>query len=395
MRAKHKSVKAIHTALLALLLFSLPVFAADSLANKIAQGLGSIPSQLNFSTILENKETADVLKAAEQSAGMQLPALGNASQAIGQPSGLPSEISQLPAAAANIVPVPSFAITQADIIKLAIVALVLLYIFAAGKIAEFLRMSGRGISKHEVLLVPFAYLFAAAFGILIYFASGLWVPPQSTIITMGFYFLLLPLGITIGLGAAVLHLFFQDRLNAWQSLNLSLHVILAPIFDGLSGYWASFGAAAILVFISGFTYWSSGGNFSLVTLDFLLLSSVVALYFLYRTITSPTNEGRASNLVTMLVVTAPSILRLFFKDIACALLALIPFDFFRTCPLLQAGNEVTLALSVLATLIVLIPIIPIIYALIVNLLRFAGVLQILFAPEAKAEPAKKPSKEYG
>jgi hypothetical protein len=229
--------------------------------------------------------------------------------------------------------------------------------------------------------------------IAVYFASGAWVPPQSTVITLGFYLLLIPLAITIGLGAAVLYGFFKGRLNAWQSLDLSLHVILAPVFDGLSGYWVSFGAAAILVFISGFTYWSSGGNFSLVTLDFLLLSSVVALYFLYRAIVSQNNEGRASSLVTMLAVIAPSILRLFFRDVVCAGLSLIPLEFFRTCPLMQAGNEVTLAVSVLATLLILVPIIPFIYALIINLLRFTAVLQILLEPGRKAAAEKKPRGE--
>lgn len=374
-------MKALHLSIAMLLLLSSPLFAADSMASNLARDFGSILSQLNFSTILGNGQAAEIINTAGGALGVQLPQ--NASQAM-----LPSGIAQLPAAAANAIPIPSFQISAGNIRDIALIAIVLVYVFAAGKIAEFLRSSGKAVSKREVLFAPFAYLFASGTGILIYFASGAWVPPQNTIITMGVYLLLIPLGITIGLGAAVLHGFFRDRLKPWQSLDLSMHVILAPIFDGLSGYWASFGAAAILVFISGFTFWSSGGNFSLVTLDFLLLSAVVALYFLYRAITSQNNEGRASNLVALLIVIAPSLMRLFLKDVVCAGLSLIPLDFFRTCPLLQAGNEVTLALSVLATLLILVPVIPIIYALIVNLLRFIAVLEVLAAPEKKQGKAE-------
>lgn len=297
------------------------------------------------------------------------------------PPQVPSVIPSLP----SLPPLDSL-ISASHLRELAMIALVLVYIFAAGKIADFLQSSGKKISKQEVLLVPFAYLFVAAAGAFIYFGSGAGVPPQNTIITIGAYLLAIPLGICIGLGAIVLHAFFRDRLSPLQSLDLSMKVMLAPIFDGLKGYWTAFGAAAILVFISGFTYWSSGGNFALVTLDFLLLSSVASLFFLYRAITATGNENKASNLVTLLTLLAPSVLRLYFKDLACAVLSLIPLDFFKACPLLQVGNEVTLALSVLATLVIVIPVIPVIYALIVNLLRFLTVVEVLLAREQKVQP---------
>jgi len=268
---------------------------------------------------------------------------------------------------------------------LILVAIVLSYIFASGKIADFLQASGRPISKKEVLAAPFAYMLFAALGVLLYFSSGLWAPPQDTIIALGVYLVLAPLGITIGLGAIVLHSFFHDRLNAVQSLDLSMRVILAPIFDGLRGYWTALGAAALLVFISGISYWSSGGQFSLVTMDFLLLSSVVALYYLYKALTSAGNESKASNFVTMLILLTPAILRLFFKELVCAGLSRIPFGLFASCPLEQVGNEVTLALSVLATLVILVPIIPVAYAVIVNALRVATAIAILIKNEAKGK----------
>jgi hypothetical protein len=55
-----------------------------------------------------------------------------------------------------------------------------------------------------------------------------------------------------------------------------MFIALSPLFDGLAGYWTALTAAALLAAMSGATFWSSGGNFSLVTLDFLLLSTVVA-----------------------------------------------------------------------------------------------------------------------
>jgi hypothetical protein len=268
-----------------------------------------------------------------------------------------------------------------DLFMLAIAAC---YVFAAGKIADSVNKAGGRMSKREVLLAPFAYVFLCAICLLLYASSGAWVPPQQTIITMAAYLLLVPLALCIGAGALSLHAFFHDRLSTLQSLDLSMRIILAPIFDGIRGYWTAIGAAAVLVLASSLSFWSSGGNFSLVTLDFLIMSAVFSLYFLYRALTSADNEGRASNAVSMLVMLAPSVLRVFLPSVACALLALIPIQFFKECPLYQAGNEVTLALSVLATLVLLVPVIPIFYALAVNALRAASAFSILLRKEKPA-----------
>ncbi|MFA5930458.1 MAG: hypothetical protein WC861_06260 [Candidatus Micrarchaeia archaeon] len=277
-----------------------------------------------------------------------------------------------------------------DIIIFAAIAC---YIFAAGKIADFLASSGRRITKREVLLAPFAYVFLCFFALLLYASSGAWVPPQNTIITTVAYLLAIPLALCICAGALALHGFFHDRLSPLQSLDLSMHIVLAPIFDGLTGYWTAIGAAAVLVLASSLSFWSSGGNFSLVTLDFLIMSSLFSLYFLYRALTAKDNEGRASNFVSMLVVFTPSVLRLFLPSIACALLSLIPLQFFRTCPLLQVGNEVTLALSVLATLVLLVPVIPLLYALSVNMLRAATAFSVLLRKEKPAKAKEKDGDE--
>ena len=269
------------------------------------------------------------------------------------------------------------------------------YIFAAGKIADFLSSSGRRITKREVVFVPFAYVFLCFFALLLYASSGAWVPPQNTIITTVAYLLAIPLALCIGAGALALHGFFHDRLNPLQSLDLSMHIILAPIFDGLTGYWTAIGAAAVLVLASSLSFWSSGGNFSLVTLDFLIMSALFSLYFLYRALTAQNNEGRASNFVSMLVIFTPSVLRLFLPTVACALLSLIPLQFFKTCPLLQVGNEVTLALSVLATLVLLVPVIPILYALSVNLLRAATAFSVLLRKEKPAKAKENDGEEKG
>ncbi len=270
-----------------------------------------------------------------------------------------------------------------------ILAIIACYVFAAGKIADFLSKAGGKITKREVLLAPFAYVFLCALCLLLYISSDAWVPPQQTIITMAAYMLLVPLAICVAAGAICLHAFFHDRLNALQSLDLSLHIILAPIFDGIRGYWTALGAAAVLVLASSLSFWSSGGNFSLVTLDFLIMSAIFSLYFLYRALTSQDNEGRASNSVSVLVMVSPSVLRLFLPSVVCALLALIPLQFFKECPLLQAGNEVTLALSVLATLVLLVPIIPIIYAVIVNAFCAASAFSVLLQNEKPGKGKKK------
>ena len=116
-----------------------------------------------------------------------------------------------------------------------------------------------------------------------------------------------------------------------------------------------------------------------------IMCAAFSLYFLYRALTAQNNEGRASNFVSMLVVFTPSVLRLFLPSVACALLSLIPIQFFKKCPLLQVGNEVTLALSVLATLVLLVPVIPILYALSVNILRAGTAFTVLLRKE---KPAK-------
>ena len=280
-----------------------------------------------------------------------------------------------------------------DIVIFAVIAC---YIFAAGKIADSLTSSGRHITKREVLFAPFVYVFLCFFALLMYASSGAWVPPQNTIITTVAYLLAIPLALCIGAGALALHGFFHNRLNPLQSLDLSMRIILAPIFDGLAGYWTAIGAAAVLVFASSLSFWSSGGNFSLVTLDFLIMSALFSLYFLYRSLTAQNNESRASNFVSMLVIFTPSVLRLFLPTVACALLSLIPLQFFKTCPLLQVGNEVTLALSVLATLVLLVPVIPILYALSVNMLRAATAFSLLLRkdnPEKAKDEAEKDGEE--
>ena len=277
---------------------------------------------------------------------------------------------------------------------IAIFAAAALYIFAAGRIADSLAKLGKHMTRREVLLAPFAYIFVCFLALAIYASSGAWVPPQNTIITAGAYLVLIPLALCIGVGALALHGFFRDRLSLLQSLDLSLHIILAPVFDGLAGYWTAIGAAAVLVLASSLSFWSSGGNFSLVTLDFLIMSAIFSLYFLYRALTAHDNEGRASNFVSMLVVFAPSVLRLFLPSIACALLSLIPLQFFQSCPLLSVGNEVTLALSVLATLVLLVPVIPILYALSVNVLRAATAFAVLLQKEGgKGAQAGKEGRE--
>ena len=278
---------------------------------------------------------------------------------------------------------PKIVVPLSQLRDLAIIAVLLCYVFAAGKIADFLQSSRRKITKKEALFAPFAYLFVSGFGVLLYFGSGAARPPQDTLIANGFYLLFIPALIVVGLGALVLYGFFRDRLSLPQSFDLSLRIILAPIFDGLRGYWTALGAAAILVLISSFAFYSSGLQLSLVTTDFLLLSIVVSLYFLYRAATSAGNEAKASNFVTMLTILAPSLLQKFFREAVCLVLTRIPLDFFRTCPLDSVGSEVSLALSVGATLLLLLPAVPFIYAFAVNLLRAATLAELLLRREPK------------
>jgi hypothetical protein len=260
---------------------------------------------------------------------------------------------------------------------------VLCYVFAAGKIADFLQSRGSLISRREALLAPLAYMVAGAAGVLIYFSSDASLPPQNTPVTLLVYMAIIPIGIIAAAGATALYAIFRGRIGAIEALDLSMRVILAPLFDGLAGYWAALGAAALLVAISAASYYSSGGNLSLVTTDFLLLSSLAALYFLYRMLTAQNNEAKAGALVTCMIIIAPGILRLYFTELVCAGLSLIPLEFFQNCPLLNASDEVTLALSVLATLIVIVPIIPFVYAIVVNALRFLTLIGVMVKKEKK------------
>jgi len=263
------------------------------------------------------------------------------------------------------------------------------YIFAAGKIAEFLQLSGKAIAKREALAAPLAYVAAGILAVFIYYFSGKWVPPQNTIITMAVYLLIVPLAIFILCGAAVLYAFFKDRLNVIQSLDMSMKIVLAPLFDGLSGYWTALGAAAALAAISSFSFYSSGGNLSLVTLDFFLLSIVVALYFVYRSLTSRGSEAKAADFVTALCILAPSILQAFFKDLFCAAFKLIPIAFFKTCPLNQMDSGATLGVSIAATMILLVPVVPFIYAGAVNLLRASALFAVIMQKEPPRNMAKQ------
>lgn len=298
-------------------------------------------------------------------------------------------LAPLAAAASSGIQIDNSTLPSAELQQLLFLAVLLCYIFAAGRIADFLQSSGKKVSKREVIYAPIAYMLFSMIAVIVYFTSGSYVPPQNTIITLAVYLLLIPLGLSIGVGTVVLYSFFKDRLNAVQSLDLSMKIVLAPIFDGVRGYWTAIGAAAIVVGISSISWFSSGMNFSLVTFDFLLASILASLYFLYKALTSRTNEGKASNMVTLLTVMSPSILRLYFKDIVCVLLLQVPFGLFTTCPLDQIGNEVTLALSVAATLVLLVPVIPLVYAVMVNVLRVASVVQVLARKDADFKPVGK------
>ena len=215
-----------YSILLALMLLACPLLAADSVAEQAAKSAGSALANFNLSSFFGNSGASDVLKVAEQSAGVQLPQ--NLTQGIGglaasagrtAPSGAEpaSNSSQHVAFRA-----PGVAITQGNLVQLAIIAAVLVYVFAAGKIADFLQSSGKRITRREALFAPFAYIFVACIGAAAYFASGAWVPPQNTIITDAVFLVLIPAAIVIGLGAAVFQSFFRDRMNVWHSLDLSI-----------------------------------------------------------------------------------------------------------------------------------------------------------------------------
>ena len=283
------------------------------------------------------------------------------------------------------VALPDIPLATLQLRDIIIIGVVLTYLFASGRIADFVESKDRRVTKREVLLAPLLYMVFACVGVLIYFGSGAWVPPQDTIITTVFYLILIPLAISVGLGALVIHYFFHDRLNPVQSLDLSLRIVLSPVFDGYKGYLTAFGAAVILVGISVVSFYSSGWDFAKVTLDFLLLSLLVSLYYVYRALVAKTNEDKASASVSALTIITPAIVRAFFTELACAALALVPFGIFSVCPIGQAGNEVTLAISVLATVALLIPIIPVAYAIVVNVLRFFTVIEVLVRKEERRQ----------
>ena len=271
--------------------------------------------------------------------------------------------------------IPNLIIPTIELRYLAIFALILWYVFAAGKIADFLQTSGKPINKREALFAPFAYLLLSAFGILLYVSFGLWKPPQDTLVTNGFYLVAVPIGIAIAAGTIAIYSFFRDRLTLTQSADFSVHIAICPLFDGLQGYWTALGAAAVLVVLSGISFYSSGGQLALATNDFLLLSVVVSAYYLYKAFTAVGNEQKASSVVTVLAIMAPSIIEKFLRQTACAVLSGIPISFFQNC-LLDSG-QATLLLSIAATLILLVPAVPIIYAFTVNLLRALTLSRVL------------------
>ncbi len=272
-----------------------------------------------------------------------------------------------------------------QVINVAIILAILCYIFAAGKIADFLQSSGKAITKKEALFAPFAYFATSALLIIIYISSGFFAPPQSTPITLGFFLIIIPSLIALVGGTAALYYFFRDRMNIASCFSLSIRIIFAPLFDGIKGYWTALGGAAIVGVISTISFFSSGGNMALATTDFLFLSITVSLYFVYKAAVAMSNEDRATNLTTFLFILSPSIIKVFARDIACAAIGAIPIKLFATCPLSQSDQQTSLALSLAATFIVLLPLIPIAYAALVNTLRAATVLKLLFAKDAVAE----------
>ena len=349
-------------------LFFLALSACLSHAAALDERLASLPANLpsvQVGGMLNNSSLQDIYQGAS---GIRQAVAGGAS-------------SIMPDLA--LPPPPSMEIPAAQVRLIAAAVAVLFYVFAAGKIADFLQNSGRPVSRKEALYAPFAYAFLGVLAVLLYFSSPVSRPPQDTLVTNLFYLVLAPAMIAIAAGTLALHSFFHDRMGFHQSLDLSIRIILAPVFDGMRGYWTALGAAAVLTVISGVAFYSSGGMLASATFDFLLLSIVASLYFIYRALTCVGNEQRASNAVTVLAILAPSVLQHFFRDAVCAALSLIPIKFFETCPLYRVGSEVSLALSVGATMLLLLPVIPIIYALAVNLLRALTLARLLMRKEAR------------
>ncbi len=262
-------------------------------------------------------------------------------------------------------------------LRYAISGIVLLtYLFAAGKIADYVQNAGGTLTRREMFLSSFAYMLSASAAVLVYFASPYWAPPQDTLVTKLAYLIAIPLALAAAAGALAILSFFRNRLNLAQAADLSTRIVFAPVFDGLRGYWTMLNTMFVLGIIAAVAFYSSGGNFSLITLDFLILSIAAALYFAYRSISSQNSEDKASNAAAAFILVAPSVLRTFFKDLVCSGLSIVPFGIFSSCPLSQSGGEATLAISVLATLLLLVPVIPVVYAVFVNALRFFSALRL-------------------
>ena len=366
--------------------YNSPLASVESLLNGV-----SLPSLSSLQALLGNPSTIKQVVSAAGSAASGNPSgiEGIAGAALGVASGNLSGIAGIAGATGitNIIPAPPPIIIPASQLRLfAALAVVFFYVFAAGKIADFLQSSGKKITKREALYAPFALMLVSGVFIAAYFLSGAYRPPQDTLITNIVYLVLIPAGITLAIGSAVLWIFFRDRLNFLQSLDLSAHIVLSPIFDGLKGYWTALGAVLILGIMSVLVFFSTGGRLALATFDFLLLSILVSLYFLYKMLTKPGNENRASNAVMILCLLAPSLMQKYFKDLVCAILVRLPFGIFQTCPLDSVGSDVTLAISIGATMLLLVPVVPLLYAFVVNLMRAFTLANLLLAPEPKPAP---------
>ena len=361
------------------LVFPAPVTYKSPLASveSIFNSTG-MPSLSSFTSLFGMGNTTMSADSVKQVAG----ALGGASS--GNLSGLAGIAGAAGAAALPSLPkVPTVTIPLSQLRIIGALVIVLFYIFAAGKIADFLQSTGRRITKREALFAPFAMMFVSLAAIALYFISGAYHPPQDTLITNVVYLLLVPAAITLGLGSLVLYGFFHDRLNYLQSLDLSIHIVLSPVFDGIKGYWTALGAGVILSIISAIVFYSSGGRLALVTFDFLLMAIIVSLYYLYRFFTVPGNENKAGNAVMILCLLAPSIMQRYLKDAVCSVLVHLPFGLFSTCPLDSVGSDVTLAVSIGATMLLLVPVVPILYAFVVNVLRAYTLAALLLKQEPK------------
>lgn len=257
--------------------------------------------------------------------------------------------------------------------------LVLCYVFACGRIADFIEcVAGEGrMMRREVLGAPLAYIIVIVLAVAAYFSSGASAPPQGTPVSIAVYFLVIPLFVATVAGAIPIYAVFRDRLNPLNAIELSTKILFAPVYDGLHGYWTALGAAALLVILSGIAYYSGGGNIEATATDLMLLSSLSALAFVYLAFSARETETRASRFVTAAVLVLPGIIRIYFKQGVCTGLAMVGVS---PCPLAGTGEGLTLMASVGITLGILVPIVPFAYAFVVNLLRFYRALKALAAP---------------